>query len=177
MVRWKVKAGFLLNRNRKILPGALYQRHFTDGLKKALASRGPVTPVGTVIKRASFISAVPFLSFPSLRIAVFFLCSSAPSFLRQRCFFLYLRLRSPALILFETLTTKSVSMSTFVLFSKGIYDAHAFAIRVTITPRDGDRCPFQEKPARTVMALLNFSAKMERVNGNRRGGKYTSVFF
>lgn len=40
-VRWKVKARFLLNRNRKILPGALYQGHFTGRLKKALGSRGP----------------------------------------------------------------------------------------------------------------------------------------
>lgn len=128
MVRWKVKARFLLNRNRKILPGALYQGHFTGRLKKALASRVPVTPVETVIKRAPFISDALFptslvsyrclfLSFP-LSLS---LCLSEKAFFRSLLLFLptVLHLASPALILFETLTAKSVSMSTFVLFSEG----------------------------------------------------------
>lgn len=98
----KLRLGrFLLNRNRKILPGALYQGHFTGRLKKALGSRGrtEVTPVETVIKRASFISdplPLTSLAFPPLPAA--------------------LRPPRPLLFSLKRLTAKSVSMSTFVLF-------------------------------------------------------------
>jgi len=93
-VRWKVKAGSLLNRNRKILPAALYQGHFTSRLKKALASRGPVTPLRTVIKRTPFISqplplaSLPsssffFLSSLSLSLSLFLFFSCVPLFFAQ----------------------------------------------------------------------------------------------
>lgn len=98
----KLRLGrFLLNRNRKILPGALYQGHFTGRLKKALGSRGrtEVTPVETVIKRASFISdPLPLTSLAS---------PPLPAALRPP---------RPLLFSLKRLTAKSVSMSTFVLF-------------------------------------------------------------
>ena len=91
LVRWKVKARFLLNRNRKILPGALYQGHFTGRLKKALASRVPVTPVETVIKRAPFISDALFPTTPRFSLSLslsFSLFGRRPSFVLSFFFFL-----------------------------------------------------------------------------------------
>jgi len=121
-VRWKVKAGSLLNRNRKILPAALYQGHFTSRLKKALASRGPVTPLRTVIKRTPFISQPLRPSSPSLRplSSPFLLSLSLSLSLSAPFLSSLLRCRSQSLpSAFERTVAKSISMSTFVLFSEG----------------------------------------------------------
>lgn len=107
-VRWKVKVGFLLNRNRKILPAALYQGHFTSRLKKVPASRGPVTPVRTVIKRTPLYLSLSF----SLSLSQSFILSLSFSI-----FFSEMPL-PVTLVPFEATTAKSISMSTFVLFSQ-----------------------------------------------------------
>lgn len=130
------------------MPAALYQGHFTSRLKKALASRGPVTPVRTVIKRTPFIS---------VSLSLFSFSSSPLVFSAEKM---------PLPVTLVPFEAKSISMSTFVLFSEGptapmgLLCAHSRNVaRYNVR--------FSERP-RVLIALLNFLARRESRNGYGR---------
>ena len=166
MVRWKVKARFLLNRNRKILPGALYQGHFTGRLKKALASRVPVTPVETVIKRAPFISDALFptslvsyrclfLPFPlSLSVS-----RRRPSFVLSFFFFLqFSTLLRPLLFSLKPSRLRVFLCQPLYFLARDPRRPRVCYMRShNAANRAIDAC--FSGAARTVMVLLNFSGR------------------